>query len=58
MIFLMEQKSYAVRYRDDQSIHHKIDTYANDSYQARIIAMKNNKYLSDHPHAIDNISLN
>ena len=54
----MEQKSYAVRYRDDQSIHHKIDTFASDSYQAKIIAMQKNKYLSDHPHAIDNISLN
>tara|TARA_Y100001968_G_scaffold256362_1_gene242690 strand:+ start:205 stop:369 length:165 start_codon:yes stop_codon:yes gene_type:complete len=54
----MEQKSYAVRYRDDQSIYHKIDTFASDSYQAKILAMQKNKYLSDHPHAIDNISLN
>ncbi len=54
----MEQKSYAVRYRDDQSIYHKVDTYANDSYQARSIAIRNNKYLSEHPNAIDNISLN
>ena len=53
----MEQKSYAIRYRDEQSNYHKIQTYANDSFQAKLIAMNQIQYLHDHPHAIDNISL-
>ena len=53
----MGQKSYSVRYRDDQSNHHKIHAFANDSYDARLIAMAKIQYLNDHPHAIDNISL-
>ena len=53
----MKEKSYEVRYRDDQSKHHRIHTFASDSYQAKRIAMEKVQYLNDHPHAIDNISL-
>ena len=53
----MDPKPYSVRYRDDQSNYHQIHTLANDSYDARIIAMEKIQYLSEHPHAIDNISL-
>ena len=53
----MEQKSYSIRYRDDQSKYHQLHTLASDSYQAKTIAMEKVQYLNEHPHAIDNISL-
>tara|TARA_B100000700_G_scaffold166169_1_gene183717 strand:+ start:337 stop:507 length:171 start_codon:yes stop_codon:yes gene_type:complete len=53
----MERKSYSVRYRDYESKHHEFRTFANDSFDAKQIAMENIKYLNDHPHAIDNISI-
>tara|TARA_Y100001968_G_scaffold25323_1_gene19800 strand:- start:82 stop:249 length:168 start_codon:yes stop_codon:yes gene_type:complete len=54
----MDLKSYSVRYKDGQSNHQQLQTLANDSYDARLIAIKKIQYLSEHPHAIDHIYLN
>ena len=53
----MNRKSYRVSYRDDQSVRHEVSTYAKDSFDAKLLAMKSVEYLSEHPNAIDNISL-
>ena len=53
----MNCKSYKVQYKDDMSERHSVLAQAKDSYDARLIAMKKVKYLDEHPHAIDRISL-
>ena len=53
----MENKAYTVRYRDDQSNHHELCTFAKDSFEAKTFAMEKVKYLSQHPNAIDYICL-
>tara|TARA_Y100001968_G_C19275217_1_gene676375 strand:+ start:237 stop:404 length:168 start_codon:yes stop_codon:yes gene_type:complete len=52
----MEGKNYKVQYRDDESAIHSIFTNAIDSYDARLMAMKEIQYLDAHPHAIEKIS--
>ena len=53
----MPLKTYTVRYRDDQSEHHEISADAQDSYDAKKLAMEKIDYLNEHPNAIDFISL-
>ena len=47
------QKRYTVRYRDADSTMLERCYYANDAYEARVLAMESVRYIHDHPHAID-----
>ena len=47
------QKRYTVRYRDADSITKESRYYANDAFEARVLAMEMVRYIHDHPHAID-----
>ena len=47
------QKRYTVRYRDADSITKESCYYANDAFEARVLAMEMVRYIHDHPHAID-----
>lgn len=53
----MKGKQYNVSYRDIQSGRHNLQTFAKDSFEARIMAMQMVSYLGDHPGAIDSIAL-
>ncbi len=50
-------KTYTVRYRDNESNHHEISTSAEDSYEAKKLAMETIEYLHEHPNAIDCIDI-
>ena len=47
------QKRYTVRYRDANSTMLERCYYAQDAYEARVLAMESVRYIHDHPHAID-----
>ncbi len=53
----MPRRAYTVHYHDHQHIEHEVCAFADDSYDARLVAIEMDKYLKDHPHAIDKISL-
>ncbi len=49
----MGHHKYTVGYKDDFRHRCEICTYANDAYEARLIAIETDKYVKDHPHLID-----
>ena len=48
-----DQKRYTVRYRDASSQRIETCYYADDAFEARVLAMEAVPYIKDHPHAID-----
>ena len=48
-----DQKRYTVRYRDGSSQRIESCYYADDAFEARVLAMEAVPYIRDHPHAID-----
>ena len=46
-------KPYTVYYRNFQNIRIENCFYASDAYEAKILAIKFNKYIHDHPNSID-----
>tara|TARA_B100001173_G_scaffold247513_1_gene217948 strand:- start:42 stop:305 length:264 start_codon:yes stop_codon:yes gene_type:complete len=47
------QKRYTVRYREPSSRRIENCYYADDAFEARILAMEAVPYIKAHPHAID-----
>ena len=50
---LSSLKPYMVRYRGVGNSRIENCIYANDAYEARLLAMEFNKYIKDHPNCID-----
>jgi len=50
---MQKQKRYTVRYRDANSNRIEGCYYADDAFEARVLAMEMIKYVRDHPNAID-----
>ncbi len=48
-----DHKRYTVRYRDASSQRIESCYYADDAFEARVLAMEEVPYIRDHPHAID-----
>ena len=46
-------KPYTVHYRNFENIRIENCFYASDAYEARMLAIKFNKYIHDHPNSID-----
>ena len=48
---------YSVSYRDLANKRHELGFYANDSFEARLMAFEFNKFVREHPNSIEKISL-
>jgi hypothetical protein len=50
---MTDHKRFTVRYRDARSEHQEECFYADDAFEARVLAMEEIRYVHDHPHSID-----
>ena len=48
---------YSVSYRDLANNRHELGFYANDAFEARLMAFEFNKFVREHPNSIERISL-
>ena len=48
-------KHYLVTYHDSQNDNHDLCTYAKSCWDAGHVAIENDSYLHEHPHAITSI---
>ena len=51
----MSRHGYTISYRDGQRNRCEFCAYANDSFEARQVAMETIKFIHEHPNAIDHI---
>ena len=51
----MSRQGYTISYRDGQRNRCEFCAYANDSFEARQVAMETVKFIHEHPNAIDHI---
>jgi len=51
----MSRHGYTISYRDGQRNRCEVCAYANDSFEARQVAMETIKFIHEHPNAIDHI---
>nr|WP_320667376.1 hypothetical protein [Prochlorococcus sp. MIT 1307] len=55
MAGLMSRHGYTISYRDGQRNRCEFCAYANDSFEARQVAMETIKFVHEHPNSIDHI---